>query len=82
MWPVRGGPRGAGCAGSVTFHNRTPAALLAQPRPDVWVKGGDYTVSDLPEAPVVTRYGGRIVIIPLIEGFSTSRLVSAALAEP
>jgi D-beta-D-heptose 7-phosphate kinase / D-beta-D-heptose 1-phosphate adenosyltransferase len=60
------------------FNEDTPAALLSQLRPDVWVKGGDYTVSELPEASVVTRYGGRIVIIPLVEGFSTSRLVSAA----
>jgi D-beta-D-heptose 7-phosphate kinase / D-beta-D-heptose 1-phosphate adenosyltransferase len=47
-------------------------------RPDVWVKGGDYTISELPEEPVVRRHGGRVVIIPLLDGYSTSRLVSAA----
>lgn len=60
------------------FDEDTPAALLAALRPDVWVKGGDYAVSDLPEAPVVSRYGGHIVIIPLVDGYSTSRLVCAA----
>ncbi|MDQ4011982.1 MAG: D-glycero-beta-D-manno-heptose 1-phosphate adenylyltransferase [Actinomycetota bacterium] len=60
------------------FNEDTPAELLAQLRPDIWVKGGDYTVADLPEAPLVSRYGGQTVIIPLVEGYSTSRLVAAA----
>lgn len=59
------------------FEDDTPAELLAQLRPDIWVKGGDYTVADLPEAPIVSRYGGQIVIIPLVEGYSTSRLIAA-----
>ncbi|HWR47556.1 MAG TPA: PfkB family carbohydrate kinase [Pseudonocardiaceae bacterium] len=62
----------------ITFDEDTPTALLETLRPDLWVKGGDYTVGDLPEAPVVRRHGGQIVIIPLIGGYSTSRLVSAA----
>ena len=62
----------------IIFDEDTPAALLETVRPDVWVKGGDYTIGDLPEEPVVRRHGGRIVIIPLVGGYSTSRLVSAA----
>jgi rfaE bifunctional protein nucleotidyltransferase chain/domain/rfaE bifunctional protein kinase chain/domain len=62
------------------FDEDTPAELLAQLRPDIWVKGGDYTVADLPEAPLISRYGGQTVIIPLVEGYSTSRLVAAAQA--
>jgi rfaE bifunctional protein nucleotidyltransferase chain/domain/rfaE bifunctional protein kinase chain/domain len=62
----------------ITFDQDTPAALLETVRPDVWVKGGDYTVGDLPEEPVVRRHGGRVVIIPLVGGYSTSRLVAAA----
>jgi rfaE bifunctional protein nucleotidyltransferase chain/domain/rfaE bifunctional protein kinase chain/domain len=61
----------------IMFDEDTPTALLETLRPDVWVKGGDYTISDLPEAPVVHRHGGQIVIIPLISGYSTSRLVAA-----
>ena len=60
------------------FDEDTPAELLDRLRPDIWVKGGDYTVADLPEAPLVSRYGGQTVIIPLVEGYSTSRLVAAA----
>lgn len=63
------------------FDEDTPVALLEILRPDVWVKGGDYAAGDLPEAPLVARYGGQTVIIPLVEGYSTSRLVAAARGE-
>jgi D-beta-D-heptose 7-phosphate kinase/D-beta-D-heptose 1-phosphate adenosyltransferase len=62
----------------IMFEEDTPTALLEMLRPDLWVKGGDYTILDLPEAPVVRRHGGQIVLIPLVSGYSTSRLVSAA----
>jgi rfaE bifunctional protein nucleotidyltransferase chain/domain len=64
----------------IMFEEDTPTTLLEMLRPDLWVKGGDYTVRDLPEAPVVRRHGGQIVLIPLVGGYSTSRLVSAARA--
>jgi rfaE bifunctional protein nucleotidyltransferase chain/domain len=62
----------------IMFDEDTPATLLETVRPDVWVKGGDYTLNDLPEATVVHRYGGQVVIISLVAGYSTSRLASAA----
>jgi rfaE bifunctional protein nucleotidyltransferase chain/domain len=62
----------------IMFDEDTPAALLETLRPDLWIKGGDYTIGELPEAAVVHRHGGQIVIIPLIGEYSTSRLVSAA----
>ncbi|MDQ4093422.1 MAG: D-glycero-beta-D-manno-heptose 1-phosphate adenylyltransferase [Actinomycetota bacterium] len=62
------------------FDEDTPVELLAQLRPDIWVKGGDYTVADLPEASLISRYGGQTVIIPLVPGYSTSRLVATAQA--
>jgi D-beta-D-heptose 7-phosphate kinase / D-beta-D-heptose 1-phosphate adenosyltransferase len=62
----------------IMFDEDTPTALLETLRPDLWVKGGDYTIIDLPEAPVVRRHGGQIVLVPLVSGYSTSRLVSAA----
>lgn len=61
----------------IMFAEDTPAALLETLRPDVWVKGGDYTISDLPEAPILRRHGAQIVIIPLVSGYSTSRIVAA-----
>jgi D-beta-D-heptose 7-phosphate kinase/D-beta-D-heptose 1-phosphate adenosyltransferase len=61
----------------IMFNEDTPTVLLETLRPDVWVKGGDYTIGELPETPVVRRHGGQIVIVPLVSGYSTSRLVSA-----
>ncbi|HET6287161.1 MAG TPA: PfkB family carbohydrate kinase [Amycolatopsis sp.] len=62
----------------VVFDEPDPAAVLDRLRPDVWVKGGDYADTELPESAVVRRHGGEIVLIPTIRGYSTSRLVAAA----
>ncbi|MEJ7933116.1 D-glycero-beta-D-manno-heptose 1-phosphate adenylyltransferase [Sphingobium sp. AN558] len=57
------------------FAERTPLALLDHVRPDIYVKGGDYDVDRLPEAALVTSWGGRAQAIALREGYSTTRLV-------
>jgi D-beta-D-heptose 7-phosphate kinase/D-beta-D-heptose 1-phosphate adenosyltransferase len=44
-------------------------------RPDVLVKGGDYTIDQIVGRDVVERHGGRVVVIPTVPGFSTSKLV-------
>lgn len=59
----------------VIFTEDTPVETLAVLRPDVHVKGGDYRVEDLPEAPVVQEYGGRIVLIDLVPGRSTTAMI-------
>jgi rfaE bifunctional protein nucleotidyltransferase chain/domain len=60
------------------FDAPTPERALETLRPDVWVKGGDYIADDLPEAPVVRRYGGEVIILPTVAGYSSSRLIAAA----
>lgn len=62
----------------VVFDEPTPSELLDCLRPDIWVKGGDYTGAELPEADVVRGYGGEIALIPTVPGYSTSQLVAAA----
>ena len=57
------------------FDEDTPLELIAQVRPDVLVKGGDYDMSRLPESAVVQAYGGRALAIDLVQGYSTSALV-------
>lgn len=64
----------------VVFDESAPSALLDRLRPDVWVKGGDYTGVDLPEAAVVRGYGGEIALIPTVRGYSTTQLVAATQA--
>ncbi|XRQ14948.1 D-glycero-beta-D-manno-heptose 1-phosphate adenylyltransferase [Actinomadura welshii] len=61
---------------AVVFDDDTPAPLLERLRPDVWVKGADYAGSTLPEAGTVRAHGGEVVLLPLLEGRSTTRLLS------
>ncbi len=68
-----------GCVDAVTvFDEDTPLAVLDRLRPDVWVKGGDYTASALPETELLAGWGGEVVVVPYLEGRSTSRLVEVA----
>jgi D-beta-D-heptose 7-phosphate kinase / D-beta-D-heptose 1-phosphate adenosyltransferase len=68
-----------GCVDAVRiFDEDTPERVLEEIRPDVWVKGGDYREVDLPEAHVLRRWGGRALILPYVEGHSTTRLIEEA----
>jgi rfaE bifunctional protein nucleotidyltransferase chain/domain len=60
----------------IVFGEDTPEHVLGRLRPDVWVKGGDYTAELLPEAEVVRRWGGRTVVVPYHRGRSTTELLS------
>jgi D-beta-D-heptose 7-phosphate kinase/D-beta-D-heptose 1-phosphate adenosyltransferase len=65
----------AGVDAITLFEEDTPEALLDLLRPEVWIKGADYTRATLPGAELVERYGGRIVFAELAEGHSTSATV-------
>ena len=61
-----------GCVDAVVkFGEATPEKLMARLKPDVHVKGGDYKPSDLPEA----KHAGRVVIVSLKKGYSTTGLI-------
>ena len=60
----------------VEFADDTPARLLELARPDVYVKGGDYTLATLPEAPLVARLGGEVRLLPYLEEFSTTGILA------
>ncbi|GAB3541779.1 PfkB family carbohydrate kinase [Arthrobacter tecti] len=62
------------------FGEDTPEEALATLRPDIWVKGGDYSAADLPEAALLRSWGGQTVTVPYIPARSTTSL-AAALAE-
>jgi rfaE bifunctional protein nucleotidyltransferase chain/domain len=55
----------------VGFSESTPERLMARLKPDVHVKGGDYKPSDLPEA----KHAGRVAIVSLKKGYSTTALI-------
>lgn len=57
------------------FTEDTPVEFLKLLRPNIHVKGADYNPSDLAETPVVESFGGRVEILQLIPGRSTTNLV-------
>lgn len=59
----------------VMFDDETPLDLIRAMRPDVLVKGGDYTVATVVGHEDVIAAGGRVEIVPTVEGFSTSNIV-------
>lgn len=64
------------CVDAVTvFDEDTPGALIAALLPDVLVKGGDYRADEVVGAPEVISAGGRVVILPLVPGRSTTGIV-------
>jgi D-beta-D-heptose 7-phosphate kinase / D-beta-D-heptose 1-phosphate adenosyltransferase len=64
----------------LVFGEDTPSAALQRLRPDVWVKGGDYEGQVLPEAALLSTWGGQAVTVPYLAGRSTTRLQSAGAA--
>lgn len=59
----------------VLFDEDTPYNLISQIKPDVLVKGKDYQVHDIAGHDIVQSYGGQVVTLDLVEGFSTSGLI-------
>jgi len=59
----------------IIFDEETPLRLIASLLPDVIVKGGDYTIDNVVGAKEVISNGGRVVINPILEGFSTTAII-------
>ena len=59
----------------VVFEEDTAEEMVRQLQPDVYVKGGDYSIDRLPESSIVASYGGRTVLVPMVEGRSTSNVI-------
>ena len=64
----------------ILFSEDTPCELMKSVLPDVWVKGGDYkSVENLPEYKVMMEIGGEVIILPFVEGFSTTDIYNKIL---
>lgn len=71
-----------GCVDYVTlFDEDTPCELMAEIRPDLYVKGGDYDIEALTETRLVRSWGGDAAAIPFLPGFSTTGLVARIRAQ-
>ena len=58
-----------------TFENDTPLKLILLVRPDVIVKGGDYVAEDIVGYKEIVDWGGKVKIIPITPGFSTTSII-------
>ena len=61
--------------GVISFSDQTPIELVRALMPETYVKGGDYKEEDLPESPIVKEYGGDVVILPLLQGRSSTAIL-------
>ena len=59
----------------VAFDDDSPINLIQEVRPDIYVKGGDYTKQTLPEASLVEHLGGVVQILPFVENRSTTSMI-------
>jgi len=64
-----------GVGAVVPFSEDTAAHVIETLHPDVMVKGGDYAPDTLPESETIERLGGRIEIVPIVEGRSSSETI-------
>ncbi|MEU5288358.1 D-glycero-beta-D-manno-heptose 1-phosphate adenylyltransferase [Streptomyces sp. CA-278952] len=75
--------RALSCVDAVAvFDEDTPERLLKELRPHIWAKGGDYALAQLPEAPLVGSWGGEVVLLPYLDGRSTTELAAKAALDP
>src|SRR5438067_2054255 len=66
----------------ISVDDETPIELIRRLKPDVLVKGGDYTIEGVVGHEVVEANGGRVLLVELVEGRSTTRLIEAIRATP
>ena len=63
-------------------NNDIPEELILTVQPHIFVKGGDYSIESLPEAATVERLGGKVILLPLIPGRSTSLIIRQINTKP
>src|SRR5205823_12355764 len=66
----------------ISFDEETPIELIRRLKPDVLVKGGDYTIEGVVGHAEVQATGGRVLLVDLVEGRSTTRLIEAIRKTP
>ncbi len=67
------------CVDCVTwFHEDTPVNLVKKLQPKIYVKGGDWDITAIPEYEVVKSYGGKAIALTFLKGRSTTKLIQKA----
>jgi D-glycero-beta-D-manno-heptose 1-phosphate adenylyltransferase len=65
---------------AIIFDEETPIQLISELKPNIHVKGGDYTMQNLPEYNIVYSYGGKIKILSYINGKSTTNIIKQIIS--
>jgi len=65
----------------VLFDEDTPLELINTVKPDILVKGGDYHAENVVGYDIVTAQGGKVIILPFVEGFSTTSIEQKILSD-
>ncbi|KYG68386.1 glycerol-3-phosphate cytidylyltransferase [Bdellovibrio bacteriovorus] len=63
---------------TVIFTEETPENLIHRVRPDILVKGGDWSIESIVGAPFVMSYGGKVMSLQFVDGKSTTKLIEKA----
>ena len=64
----------------IIFTEDTPLELIKQVKPTVLVKGGDYKPDQVVGRELVEKLGGKVVLVDLVQGYSTTRIVEKSRA--
>ena len=64
------------------FDQKDPFELISAVKPDILVKGGDWTVETIVGRELVESYGGTVMTIPMVEGISTSQIIKKIVSHP
>jgi D-glycero-beta-D-manno-heptose 1-phosphate adenylyltransferase len=62
--------------GIIIFSEQTAERLIELVSPDIYVKGGDYVIEQIPEARIVEKLGGKVVLIPEVPGRSSTKIIT------
>ena len=61
------------------FYEDTPEDLIREVRPDILVKGNDYSIAEVAGREIVEGYGAHVQLIPVVKGLSTTNIVKKIL---
>ena len=60
----------------VIFDEKTAESIVGEVKPDIYAKGGDYSIDTLPEAKIVAEHGGKTVLLQLVDGKSSTNIIN------
>ena len=60
----------------MVFNEKNPLNLIMNIKPDILAKGGDYKISNVVGHDFIEKYGGEVILIPFIEGFSSTKIIN------